>query len=101
MYECLQQAKHFVWNGWSQTRVHLIFDYMDPQQQQLVQPLPQLVQLQVGQKLLQTRRTIDVAHNDSNNNSNNSNNMIHPCPAFIILGGQKVLLLLLLLLLCD
>jgi hypothetical protein len=76
--ELNNQAKHAVSNESDNCfRVHLIFDYMDPPDPAadlpappppapapapalLAQPRPQRVLLEPGDKLSQTRRTIDI-----------------------------------------
>ena len=72
--ELNNQAKHAVSNESGNCfRVHLIFDYMDPPDPAadlpapppsspalLAQPRPQRVLLEPGDKLSQTRRTIDI-----------------------------------------
>lgn len=74
--ELNNQAKHAVSNESARCfRVHLIFDYMDPDPPDpdpsadlpappassvLSQPRPQRVVLEPGDKLSQTRRTIDI-----------------------------------------
>jgi len=70
--ELNNQAKHAVDNFWDGTRVHLIFDYVEDF------PL-QIVHLEPGQKLKQTRRTIDLESEQGTN----------PAPRFIIIGAQK------------
>ncbi|CAM9400667.1 unnamed protein product, partial [Heterosigma akashiwo] len=52
--ELNNQSKHYVHNGWDQYRTHLIFDYVEDF------PLER-VQLQPGEALTQTRRTVDRA----------------------------------------
>lgn len=52
--ELNNRAKHFVTNNWDQYRVHMIFDYVEPE---VAAVLPRLV-LHPGQTVVQTRRAI-------------------------------------------
>merc|ERR1719362_638907 len=56
VFELNNAAKHTVFNGWDRPRIHLILDYID--EGGLV--VPQQTLLVPGQRLEQTRRTIDV-----------------------------------------
>lgn len=94
MVELNNQAKHSVRNESDRCfRVHLIFDYMDPPDADsspdpasdlpappsspssssssssalLAQPRPQRIRLEPGDKLSQTRRTIDIVREVSTN----------------------------------
>ena len=75
--ELNNQAKHAVYNNMPphQSRVHLIFDYVEKDF-----ALPRRVLLQPNEKVNQTRRSIDLA----------SEQGIRKSPSFIILGSQKV-----------
>lgn len=75
VFEMNNQAKHAVSNCHSTAyRVHLILDYVDPSYQ-----LPDPVQLQPGEMMIQTRRTIDPL----------SQAGTRPTPTYLILGVQK------------
>ena len=71
--ELNNQAKHAVSNNWDQSRVHLIFDYVDEGF-----PLTRYT-LQKGEEVYQTRRSIDLARHEGS----------RPSPSFIVLGAQK------------
>ena len=60
-------------NNWSQGRVHLIFDYVDESF-----PL-QRYTLSKGEKVYQTRRSIDLARHEGSRRA----------PSFIVIGAQK------------
>jgi Sulfotransferase family len=68
------QAKHAVSNCGSDHRVHLILDYVDEDFH-----VNRRVQLQPGERLIQTRRSIDCL----------SDRGSRPTPTFLILGAQK------------
>jgi hypothetical protein len=75
--ELNNQAKHSVHNGMSDThRVHLIFDYVDDH------PIKQRIQLQPGEVIHQTRRSIDLAREVGNGQERRKS------PTFIIIGAQ-------------
>lgn len=71
--ELNNQAKHYVANLSNQYRTHVIFDYVDGS-------VPPCVELQPGEKLFQTRRTIDRARDRGTG---------PPAPHFLIIGAQK------------
>ena len=71
--ELNNQAKHAVSNNWNQGRVHLIFDYVDESF-----PL-QRYTLSKGEKVYQTRRSIDLARHEGSRRA----------PSFIVIGAQK------------
>ena len=74
--ELNNQAKHAVFNGMTDKyRTHLIFDYVDD-----VSLIRERLQLHPGEKVNQTRRSIDVIR---------SNTVRRQSPAFIIIGAQK------------
>lgn len=77
VFEINNQAQHTVSNCDSDYRVHLILDYVDPEF--LEHNRKGRIQLQPGEKLLQTRRSIDRL----------SLKGIRPTPSFLILGAQK------------
>eukprot|EP01041_Mallomonas_annulata_P007602 gene7602-15576_t len=70
--ELNNQAKHAVENNMERRRVHLIFDYVEDH------PINRM-NLQPGQALSQTRRTIDLVTEAGSRR----------CPTFIIIGAQK------------
>lgn len=70
--ELNNQAKHAVNNASDIWRVHLIFDYVE------AHPITRYI-LQPGEKVNQTRRSIDLAREAGS----------RPCPSFIIIGAQK------------
>ena len=71
--ELNNQAKHAVTNGMTDTwRIHLIFDYVESH------PLIRYV-LKPGEKLNQTRRSIDLARHEGT----------RQVPSFIVIGAQK------------
>jgi hypothetical protein len=70
--ELNNQAKHMVTNNMNTWRIHLIFDYVDDHA--LTRYL-----LQPGEKLNQTRRSIDLAKDEGS----------RMAPSFVIIGAQK------------
>lgn len=74
VFEINNQAKHAVSNCDTDHRVHLILDYVDADF-----PLLPRILLRPGEKLLQTRRSIDRLENRGS----------RPTPSFLILGAQK------------
>jgi hypothetical protein len=62
IFELNNASKHTVYNGWDKPRIHLIFDYVDEVDTASLPAEP--IQLVPGQRLLQTRRTIDVVDDD-------------------------------------
>lgn len=73
--ELNNQAKHYVANLGAHYRTHLIFDYVDER----FDPVP-TVELNIGERLLQTRRSIALASECGSG---------PPAPHFIIIGAQK------------
>lgn len=74
--ELNNQAKHAVDNKMTDRwRVHLIFDYVDDDDH----PIKSRYLLQPGEKINQTRRSIDLARDAGS----------RPTPSFIIIGAQK------------
>ena len=57
VFELNNASKHTVYNGWDRPRIHLILDYVDEAD---AVSLPEPTVLAPGQRLRQTRRTIDV-----------------------------------------
>eukprot|EP00536_Pseudo-nitzschia_multiseries_P003245 jgi/Psemu1/185426/e_gw1.48.116.1 len=84
VFEINNQAKHAVSNCDHVHRVHLILDYVEKntttttQQQQSEQPLTP-IPLEPGEKLFQTRRSVDRL----------KNLVPRPTPSYIVLGAQK------------
>lgn len=77
--ELNNQAKHAVHNRMKDTwRIHLIFDYVD---EHPVTRIP----LQPGERVLQTRRTIDLLPGKGAQPSQTN----HALPTFVIIGAQK------------
>jgi hypothetical protein len=76
VFELNNASKHTVYNGWDRPRIHLILDYVDEADAAL---LPAPTVLAPGQRLRQTRRTIDVEGAPPR----------HPIPQFCIIGAQK------------
>ena len=74
VFEMNNQAKHAVSNCSTENRVHLILDYVDELYQ-----IQRRIQLKPGERLLQTRRTID----------RESDAGTRPTPSFLIIGAQK------------
>jgi Aspartyl/Asparaginyl beta-hydroxylase/Sulfotransferase domain len=74
VFEMNNQAKHAVSNCGDDHRVHLILDYVDSDFQ-----IARRLQLAPGERLLQTRRSIDRW----------SERGSRPTPTFLILGAQK------------
>ena len=72
VFEINNQAKHAVSNCDTDSRVHLILDYVDS-------PGSPRVLLDPGEELVQTRRSIDRLKNMKE----------RPSPSYIILGAQK------------
>lgn len=72
IFEINNQAKHAVSNCDSDSRVHLILDYME-------MPGPERIILEPGEELIQTRRSIDRLKDMKE----------RPTPSYIILGAQK------------
>mmetsp|Transcript_9707 Transcript_9707/g.23851 ORF Transcript_9707/g.23851 Transcript_9707/m.23851 type:complete len:652 (-) Transcript_9707:68-2023(-) len=88
VFEINNQAKHAVSNcDPHHSRVHLILDYVmtseddrgDERRQQEVHNIPTPVVLETGEKLVQTRRSIDRMKDVRQ----------RPTPSYIILGAQK------------
>lgn len=73
LYELNNASKHQVHNGWDQHRVHLIFDYVEPEY-----PLTHMT-LTPDMVLHQTRRTLDLATDYGK----------RPAPSFMVIGVQK------------
>jgi len=83
--ELNNQAKHFVTNASADThRVHLIFDYVDDH------PIKQRFLLQPGEKVYQTRRSIDLEREVQDAEVER-----RKAPTFVIIGAQVQLCLLL------
>ncbi len=82
--ELNNQAKHAVENWWDQDRVHLIFDYVE-------EDPPEIVMLEPGTQLAQTRRSIDVIQESAGRKKcgQNKNKNSQTLPQFIVLGAQK------------
>jgi hypothetical protein len=76
VFELNNASKHTVYNGWDRVRIHLILDYVDEAD---ATSLPAPTVLVPGQKLRQTRRTIDLEGAPPR----------HPIPNFCIIGAQK------------
>eukprot|EP01043_Picozoa_sp_COSAG02_P019917 COSAG02_NODE_971_length_15551_cov_4.415157_11_plen_386_part_00 len=76
VFELNNASKHTVYNGWDRVRIHLILDYVDEID---ATSLPVPTVLAPGQKLRQTRRTIDLEGTPPR----------HPIPKFCIIGAQK------------
>ena len=74
VFEMNNQAKHAVSNHWDKYRVHLILDYVDESFEKL-----QRVKLSPGERLIQTRRSIDRELDAGKRKT----------PSYIILGAQK------------
>jgi hypothetical protein len=74
VFEINNQGKHAVSNCSDEHRIHMILDYVDPEF-----VIKQRVQLHPGERLLQTRRSIDRAADFGKT----------PTPSFMILGAQK------------
>lgn len=72
IFEINNQAKHAVSNCDTDSRVHLILDYMET-------PGPERIILEPGEELIQTRRSIDRFKDMKE----------RPTPSYIILGAQK------------
>lgn len=79
VFEMNNQAKHTVSNCSDDHRVHLILDYINAEESQLYSRDRECILLQPGEKLLQTRRSIDRCV-DWNS---------RPAPTYFILGAQK------------
>jgi hypothetical protein len=83
VFEMNNQAKHAVSNCHpTNHRVHLILDYIDHNEITTIaatQPLPKRIQLKPGERLLQTRRSIDRYVDKG----------LRPTPSYLILGAQK------------
>lgn len=75
IFEINNQAKHAVSNCDSDSRVHLILDYINEPEG----PSPSITSLEPGEILIQTRRSIDRLK-DRN---------ARPTPSYIIIGAQK------------
>lgn len=76
--ELNNQAKHSVANNSSDVhRVHLIFDYVDEH------PIKQRFQLNPGEQIFQTRRSIDLAREVQSPEVERRR-----APTFIIIGAQ-------------
>lgn len=76
--ELNNQAKHFVTNGSADVhRVHLIFDYVDDH------PIKQRFLLNPGEKIYQTRRSIDLARE-----AESADVERRKAPTFVIIGAQ-------------
>lgn len=73
--ELNNQAKHAVSNNWDRHRIHLIFDYVEDH------PISRRCKLQPGDKVRQTRRSIDLVEEEGKS--------LSVAPSFIIIGGQK------------
>ncbi|TYZ60992.1 hypothetical protein PybrP1_005347 [[Pythium] brassicae (nom. inval.)] len=73
LYELNNASKHRVHNHWDQHRVHLIFDYVEPDV-----PLAHL-ELSPDMVLHQTRRTLDLSTDYG----------ARPAPSFMVIGAQK------------
>lgn len=76
VFELNNASKHTVYNGWDKVRIHLILDYVDEAD---AASLPAPTVLVPGQKLRQTRRTIDLEGAPPR----------YPIPQFCIIGAQK------------
>ena len=76
VFELNNASKHTVYNGWDRPRIHLILDYVDEADEA---SLPAPTVLNPGQKLRQSRRTIDVEGALPR----------HPIPSFCVIGAQK------------
>ena len=76
VFEMNNQAKHAVSNCSNDYRVHLILDYVDRDYQS---SLPPRINLEPGEILVQTRRSIDRIKDHGS----------RPTPSFMILGAQK------------
>lgn len=74
VFEMNNQAKHAVSNCGQDHRVHLILDYVDSDFH-----IARRLQLAPGEKLIQTRRSIDRLSEKGS----------RPTPTFLILGAQK------------
>lgn len=74
VFEINNQGKHAVSNCSEEHRIHMILDYVDPEF-----VIKRRIQLQPGERLLQTRRSIDRAADFGKT----------PTPSFMILGAQK------------
>ena len=80
VFELNNQAKHAVSNCGDDHRVHLILDYVDEHFESLPANRPRKrIKLAPGERLLQTRRSIDRAVDKGK----------RPTPSFMILGAQK------------
>lgn len=73
LYELNNISKHRVKNNWDQRRVHLIFDYVEPDF-----PLARM-DLQPGTVVHQSRRTLDLSTSYGSRAS----------PTFMVIGAQK------------
>ena len=78
VFEMNNQAKHAVSNCSSDYRVHLILDYVGTEDPALSR-LPPRISLSKGEKLVQTRRSVDRWKDRGS----------RPTPSFLILGAQK------------
>ncbi|KAH9197670.1 hypothetical protein AeNC1_000371 [Aphanomyces euteiches] len=76
IYELNNASKHMVCNNWDQSRVHLIFDYVEPTFPLSSMPL---INLEPGMVLNQTRRSVDVSTFHGSRSP----------PSFVIIGAQK------------
>ena len=76
VFELNNASKHTVYNGWDRPRIHLILDYVDEAD---AVSLPEPTVLAPGQRLRQTRRTIDVEGAPRR----------FSIPHFCIIGAQK------------
>mmetsp|Transcript_13970 Transcript_13970/g.30358 ORF Transcript_13970/g.30358 Transcript_13970/m.30358 type:complete len:634 (+) Transcript_13970:594-2495(+) len=74
IFEINNQGKHAVSNCSTEHRIHMILDYVDPEF-----VIKRRIQLAPGERLLQTRRSIDRAADYGK----------RPTPSFMILGAQK------------
>lgn len=76
IFEINNQGKHAVSNCSGEHRVHLILDYVDEDDTDVVR---RRIRLSPGEQLLQTRRSIDRAADFGS----------RPLPSYLILGAQK------------
>lgn len=88
VFEMNNQAKHAVSNCSDEHRVHLILDYVDETDEgdddgggdgASLLSRRRRIRLEKGERLLQTRRSIDRARDAGS----------RPCPSYMILGAQK------------
>ena len=79
VFEMNNQAKHAVSNCGTHHRVHLILDYVDEEEATSPPPHRRRIQLAPGERLVQTRRSIDRLVDRGT----------RPTPSYLILGAQK------------